>query len=198
MTILNLLPMALRGQLVFLEPFGLEHICDAYVDWLNDPEVTQFLEVRFTSPQTRTSVAEYVKTFIGSTDKYGWAIKSIADDCMIGTATIPRINHIHLTGDVGIMIGDKGQWGTGVAKETLDLLLEFAFETLGLHRVIAGTVAFNHQSSFMLRRAGFVHEGTLRKAYRLTKDSTEFVDGFDFALLADEWRARHDRRPITC
>ncbi len=37
----------LLGERLSLVPFELDHICDRYIEWLNDPDVNQYLEVRF-------------------------------------------------------------------------------------------------------------------------------------------------------
>jgi [ribosomal protein S5]-alanine N-acetyltransferase len=181
---------AINGQTICLEPIGLQHINADYIGWLNDAEVNRFLDVRFYVPQTRESLVEYINTFRGPIENYGWAIRALDGNAMIGTISIPRVDRVHMSAGIGMMIGDKKFWGTRAAKEAFGLVMEFAFEKLGLRRLAEHNVALNHQSNFMLRTAGFRHEGTLKKAYRLTLGTDTFVDGFEFALLADEWRER--------
>lgn len=184
----------LKAELIYLEPIGPQHISDEYAGWLNDPEVNRFLDVRFYVPQDRETLKEYVDSFQAKIENYGWAIKAIENGAMIGTISMPRIDRGHLTGGIGMMIGDKRYWGTRAAREAFELVVEFAFEILGLRRLAEHNVALNHQSNFMLRQAGFRHEGTLKEAYRLSPGVDTFVDGFEFALLADAWRERRSRR----
>jgi ribosomal-protein-alanine N-acetyltransferase len=184
----------LKAEVIFLEPIGPQHVSDEYVGWLNDPEINKFLDVRFSVPQSRETVRRYVDSFHANTENYGWVIKACASAAMIGTITIPRVDRVHLAGGIGLMVGDKRYWGTRAAREAFDLVVEFAFDTLGLRRLVEHNVALNHQSNFMLRHAGFRHEGTLKKAYRLAPGADTFVDGFDFALLVDEWRSRRSKR----
>jgi RimJ/RimL family protein N-acetyltransferase len=184
------IPPALSGPLVLLEPLTERHVTKEYLRWLADPEVTRYLDVRFQQPQTEQAILDYVNSFYGQVERYAWAICLRETRTMVGTATIPRVDRIHLTAGIGLMIGDQRAWGTGAGPQALELIVEFAFESLRLRRLAEHNVAINHRSNFMLRRAGFRHEGTLRSAYRLSMDRDEWVDGLEFGLLADEWRAR--------
>ena len=184
------IPPALSGPLVLLEPLTERHVTKEYLRWLADPEVTRYLDVRFQKPQTEQAILDYVSSFYGQVERYAWAICLRETRTMVGTATIPRVDRIHLTAGIGLMIGDQRAWGTGAGPQALELIVEFAFESLRLRRLAEHNVAINHRSNFMLRRAGFRHEGTLRSAYRLSMDRDEWVDGLEFGLLADEWRAR--------
>lgn len=190
------IPPALAGTSVVLEPLTESHVTDNYVRWLADQEVIRYLDVRFRQPQTSEDILNYVRSFYGPMERYAWAIYLRASNAMVGTATIPRVDRIHLTAGIGLMIGDHSAWGTGAGPEALALVIEFAFETLHLRRLAEHNVALNHRSNFMLRRAGFRHEGTLRWAYRLASDRDEWVDGLEFGLLAEEWRAQRRRSGV--
>ena len=73
-----------------------DHITEEYIGWLNDPEVNQYLEVRFIH-QTRATVTGYVESFYGEAEKYIWGIYAGIDQ-FIGTATLALINRIHGSG----------------------------------------------------------------------------------------------------
>ncbi len=57
---------------------------------------------------------------------------------------------------------DEAWQGRGAMYEALDALLPWAFETLGLHRVMANHLPENRRSAALLRRLGFVPEGYAR------------------------------------
>lgn len=188
------IPPKLAGATVILEPLTESHVTDDYLRWLADPEVIRYLDVRFFQPQRHQDVLNYVKSFYGQVERYAWAICLRETHEMVGTATIPRVDRIQLTAGIGIMIGDRRAWGTGAGPQALELLIEFAFESLQLRRLVEHNVAINHRSNFMLRLAGFRHEGTLKSAYRISIDRDEWVDGLEFGLLAEEWRDRKFRK----
>jgi len=50
------------------------------------------------------------------------------------------------------------------------MIVRYCFETRNLHRVDIGALAFDEVRIDLLRRAGFVHEGTLRQHIRWDGD----------------------------
>jgi ribosomal-protein-alanine N-acetyltransferase len=57
---------------------------------------------------------------------------------------------------------DREHEGKGLASEAGRAVVDFAFETLGLHRVMANYQPINERSGRLLRRLGFVPEGYAR------------------------------------
>jgi [ribosomal protein S5]-alanine N-acetyltransferase len=69
--------------------------------------------------------------------------------------------------------------------ETLPVLLRFAFEHLGLHRITADVDPRNASSLRAVERLGFRAEGYLRQHYRV---NGEICDGVLLGLLRSEVR----------
>lgn len=92
--------------------------------------------------------------------------------------------------DIDATSGTLSYWlfeshrGSGYATEAVSLLLEYAFNERGLHRVEAEVFEGNDSSERLLDRLGFVHEGTARDAHFARG---EFKDTFQFGLLTSEW-----------
>ena len=57
-------------------------------------------------------------------------------------------------------------WGTGVFEESANLVLDFAFETLGVHRLEARAAVLNGRGNGALVKIGAVQECVLRQAFR--------------------------------
>ena len=78
--------------------------------------------------------------------------------------------------------------GQGYATEAVAELLRICFEDLGLRRVIALCFADNVPSWRLMERLG------MRREDHNVRDSLhrsgEWLDGYGYALLAEEWRAR--------
>jgi ribosomal-protein-alanine N-acetyltransferase len=175
-----------------LAPFTEEHVSDSYVGWLNDPEVNRFLEARFTENTTK-SVSAYIQTYYGDIEAYMWGIFPNDSGELIGTATLRSINRNHGTAGIGLMIGEKEYWGSGCATEALGLVVEYAFDVLGLRRLAEESCGPNHSINFTLRRFGFTLEGKMKQANVMGPG--EYADGYRWGLLVDEWRAK--RNEIT-
>ena len=120
-----------------------------------------------------------------------WGIHPKETQKLIGTITLYNIDRKHGSCYFGILIGDRAYWGTGASTEAIRLVTDFAFGPLGLRRVTAGTYAPNHGIHFVMKRLGFRREGTLKQAYVMSPGV--FVDGYMWALLADEWQASQAR-----
>src|SRR6266540_1825623 len=177
----------LEGPHFRLVPFDESMIDDRYLSWLVDPEVIRFLEVRH-QPQTRETATAFVRSFDGPAEKYMWSIVPKDSDAHIGTCTLYHINRNHGSAEIGLLIGDRNYWGKGASEEAIGLLADHAFDTLGLHRLTGGSSAKNRGMNFTYRKIGFTLEGRMREAQRIRPG--EYVDGYRWGLLADEWRAR--------
>lgn len=156
----------LAGGKVILRPFGAADITDAYVGWLNDPEVTRFSNQRFRSHSRETCEA-YLASFAGSPNLF-LSVRDAVDDRAIGTMTAYR-NLQHGTCDVGIMIGERTRWGGGYGQEAWDLLTAWLLSDGGVRKLTAGCLAPNHGMVRLMERSGMS-----REAVRVGQ---EIVDG---------------------
>ena len=80
----------------------------------------------------------------------------------IGTVGLNRIDPKHRRAEFGILIGDAEARGKGLAFEAGRLLLEYAFNKLGLHRVYLHAFPDNESALHLYRKLGFIQEGLLR------------------------------------
>jgi RimJ/RimL family protein N-acetyltransferase len=177
----------LTGPHFTLVPFEEAHITPRYLGWLNDPEVNRYLEVRFVE-QTRDTALEFVRSFRNA-DKFMWGIYPTGSKEPVGTATLYDLKRKHGSCELGLLIGEKSHWGRRTAVEVIGMLARHAFGPLGLRRMTGGTYAEHHGMNFIYSLLGFRREGTLKSAH-LLKPGT-YVDGYRWAILADEWRQRH-------
>ncbi|PPR26485.1 MAG: putative ribosomal N-acetyltransferase YdaF [Alphaproteobacteria bacterium MarineAlpha10_Bin3] len=88
-------------------------------------------------------------------------------------------------GSVGYWVGEAHA-RNGVMSEALQLLLNYAFDTLGLHRVEAACLPSNAPSRGLLAKSGFIQEGLARRYLRI---NGVWQDHVLFAIL------RADPRP---
>jgi len=92
------------------------------------------------------------------------------------------------TAEWGFAIG-SAFWGTGVFQQGAELMLEFAFNTIGVHRLEARAAVLNGRGNGALLKMGAVQEGVLRKSFQ--RDG-RFLDQVLYAILEDDWRATRD------
>ncbi len=185
------LPERLEGELVVL----LRHVPSnlaAFQRWYSDPEIAR-LNRHESGVMRRDEIERFFSARVVGPDTLSLAIHVQATGRLIGTCAFS-----HFDGDNGsalyhITIGEHDAWGRGYGTEATDLMLEHAFERLGLHRVGLSVFSYNERAIASYRKSGFVIEGTLRQAIR--RDG-RFWDEHEMGILADEWRTLRRMRSI--
>jgi RimJ/RimL family protein N-acetyltransferase len=90
------------------------------------------------------------------------------------------------TAEWGFVMGQQ-YWGSGLFEQGAGLLLDFAFQTVGVKRLEARAGDVNGRGNGALHKIGATREGTLRQAFRRGDGVTDHVM---WSMLAEEWRAR--------
>jgi [ribosomal protein S5]-alanine N-acetyltransferase len=93
------------------------------------------------------------------------------------------------TGELGYRL-DTRQWGRGYGAEAVTGVLDWAFDTLGLHRVIALIDTRNTHSYRLVERLGFRREGEFRAAYQ---EPDGWSDEYLYAMLDEDWATHRIR-----
>lgn len=164
---------------------------DALFGLFSDPAVMRYWS---RAPMTEPSEAAGLIVEIGEAfeqrEKLGWIITGRDADAAIGTCTLFHFARRHRRAEIGYALrGDH--WGRGIATEAVSLALDWAFRTLGLHRVEADIDPHNLRSRNLLLRLGFAAEGVLRERFFVEDQAT---DSEIFGLLADDWKKNVARR----
>jgi len=108
------------------------------------------------------------------------------NDTAIGIFQLRQLEPGFGTAEWGFAIGSEF-WGSGIFKESASLLLDFAFDTVGVYRLEARAAVRNGRGNGALRKMGAVQEGILRRSFYR---NGEYHDQALWAILADDW---HDR-----
>lgn len=154
----------LAGRLVGLGPIDRRWL-SLYQRWLNDFEVTRTLAIG-NHPVTLEAEGEWYDRAWRSTDSFTFTIYDLASGRPIGLTDLRRIDDRERTAEFGILIGEKEFWGRGYGTEATSLLLDFAFDSLGLHNVLLIVFADNTRAIRAYERAGFRIVGRRRESHR--------------------------------
>ena len=109
-----------------------------------------------------------------------------ADGKYIGYCSLMDIQDRHGNLELGIMIGDREYWGRGYGRDTVRVLLEYGFHTLGARRIALTTNAKNERAIRCYLACGFVEEGRPRQVMWIDGEYTDLVE---MSILRDEWQA---------
>lgn len=158
--------MNLQGRKVLLRAFTPEDITEAYIAWLNDPEVVRFSNQRFRRHDRETCLA-YVRSFSDSANHFVSVIDRAGGQA-VGTMTA-YVAPQHGTADMGIMIGARAAWGQGYGLDAWRTLGEWLLAQPGMRKLTGGTLACNVGMVRIMERAGMQREAVRR--------AQELVDG---------------------
>lgn len=171
----------LRGKKVNLRPVRREEI-PLYAKWINDPDVRIFLNNTF--PFTfEAEEKAYEKMSARDPNNVILAIETRRGE-LIGLMGIHNIDWVNRTATTGTNIGDKKYWGKGYGTDAKMTLLDYCFNTLGLHRINSTAIAYNERSVRYSLRCGYKIEGRLREQY-FRKGAR--YDSVMLGVLREEW-----------
>lgn len=146
----------MRGEIVSLRP-PAERDVEAAYRWDRDPELASWNGRSPISVSLKAARRDYlarwedpsVKTFIIET------VESPHDP--IGMATLYGFREGGC--ELGIKIGAEALRGRGYASEAVNLLVGYAFDSLGLKVVRGSTLAHNYRMQRVFEKCGFTASG---------------------------------------
>jgi RimJ/RimL family protein N-acetyltransferase len=143
---------------------------------------------RFISPPP-TTVAGF-EGFIAWTQRQrtsgayaSFAVTVNGFDTAIGIFQVRETEGGFATAEWGFAIGSPF-WGSGVFEEGAELVLEFVFNTLGVHRLEARAAVLNGRGNRALQKIGALKEGILRKSLLC---GGQYLDQVLYAMLDSDW-----------
>lgn len=172
------------GMNIFLRPIQSSDALGPYLNWLNDPEVNQYLESRFVS-WTTEMLSSYIANLVNNKNELLFAICTMEGEKHIGNIKLGPIDWNHRFADIGIIIGDKSEWGKGRGSEAIRTICRYGFDELELNKITAGCYGDNLSSVKAFSRVGFQQEGILRKKFF---SSAGFQDHILMGILNDEFK----------
>lgn len=160
----------LIGQRVALGPLRLDLI-PLYQRWFNDFATLATLD-RLFRPTTTEQVAIWFERRITGPPTQTHSVFTIWERAVrrpLGNAALQEIDPRNRTAELGIFIGEVDRRGLGYGTEASRLLLDFAFQVLGLHSVMLRVFAYNQAACRVYERVGFREFGRRRQC--------QFMDG---------------------
>jgi [ribosomal protein S5]-alanine N-acetyltransferase len=115
-----------------------------------------------------------------------FAVTVEGSDTAIGIFQVRELEPSFQTAEWGFAIGSP-YWGTGVFQKGAELVINFAFDTVGIHRLEARAAVRNGRGNGALRKIGAVQEGVLRKSFYR---NGEYLDQVMWTILDEDWAAQ--------
>ena len=136
--------------------------------------------------------AGYFEEWIGHpTKQHGehqtFMIVAKPENARIGFLGVFDIKYPNASAMFAIGIGDPAYRGKGYGREALGLMLDYAFDELGMYRVGLRVMAYNTHAIKAYESIGFVREGAQRGA---SWREGQRYDIHFYGILRDEWIAK--------
>lgn len=142
----------LESDRLIYEPLSLVHLSQTYVDWMNDEKVIKYLDSggNYTIEELELFLKEQEEK-----DILFWAIILKSTKKHIGNIKIDPINESENSGEYGIMMGDRNEWGKGFAKEASNRIIEYCFKEINLSAITLGVIEKNISAVELYKKMGF-------------------------------------------
>ena len=173
-----------EGSIVLLRPLERADLNERYVGWLNDPEVTRYMESGV-FPSTAEDLESFYQAVTNSKNDVILAIVDKKSGQHVGNVKLGPIHWVHRRATFGILIGDKDFWGKGAGLEATRLAVEYGFYRLNLRRIDLGVFAEHEAAVRCYEKVGFKVEGRFRED--LFQDG-EYKDRLWMGLLRSEYK----------
>ncbi len=153
----NNLPI-IYGDNVYLRPLT-EADTDRIVSWRNREFVRE--NFIYQKPFTKEGHLAWIETMI-KTGKVIQFMICTKENNPIGSVYLRDIDITHKKAEYGIFIGEKDALSCGYGTQVAKMTLKYAFEELGLHKVMLRVLAGNDRARRSYEKAGFIQEAYLK------------------------------------
>lgn len=132
-----------------------------YARNLADPEVVRYLGQWAWRPYGEQDAHHFIAA--GLPTGMSWTIESVADGTPLGSVGLDHIDHRNRNCRWGIWIGPPDQWNRGYGSEACRLSVAYAFNQLGMEKVMLELYEGNDRARRSYEKAGFSSEGIRRR-----------------------------------
>jgi RimJ/RimL family protein N-acetyltransferase len=156
-----------------------------FVAYRNDPEAARYQSWdSFDEQEARAFLREMESTQPGVPGEwFQFAVESKETGGLVGDCALQVDGQEPYKAEIGFTLAQEHQ-GKGYASEAVARLLDYAFDDLGLHRVVAIADCQNEPSWALLERVGLRREGHFLQSIRFKGG---WSDECLYAVLKDEW-----------
>ncbi len=175
--------MRLVGTKINLRPVT-KHDAQSIYQYARDKEISRYTFIPY--PYKLEDALHFIRhTQIAARKgtEFNLGIESKVTGQIIGMIGLMYVSKKHQRAEIGYWVA-KSFWGKGHATEAIRLMLRYAFDQLGLVRIVAGVLHPNAASARVLEKVGFLLEGCLR---RHVLQHGQWLSEFRYGILKEEF-----------
>jgi RimJ/RimL family protein N-acetyltransferase len=180
---------------VRLAPPDPDHDAQVESVWTHDSAYLRLLDAAPVRPLSPGQVKKKYEALEKEHDKqFYFALRTREPEGagrLLGFVQLQGVDWLHGAAELRLGIGAPADRGQGYGSEAVGLILHYAFDELGLHRVGALTYEYNPGAMRFIERQGFCLEVRMRQAVQ--RDFRRW-DGLHYGLLRSEWAQRGESK----
>lgn len=146
---------------------------------LSHPDVIAHYGVSYGSLEATNEQMIWYERILAERTGIWWGIAKRENNELVGACGLNDWLPAHRKIDLGYWLL-PAYWGRGIMRRALPPILRHAFTEMNIHRIHADVEPENLASAKLLRKLGFVHEGTLRD---VECKSDAYVSLMQFSLI---------------
>jgi len=173
-----------RVSLRAIEPGDL----DRYLVWVNDPEVTRWLALRYPLGREEEGAILGRLGRASSYEQVTFAVDDRVTGEHLGTVGLDDVRPEARVAELGIFLGAKERWGEGIGYDAMVTLLRFGFWEMNLRRIELSVLDGNVRAKRLYERVGFIEVG--RRPGHWYKHGAP-LDDFVMSIDRESFEARH-------
>ena len=182
----------LRGRYVYLLPLQAEQV-PAIKELIRDARLWEYTRTLVINDTFDEQFDRYLALAFEAKnmgEQYSFVIFETASNSIIGMTRYYKMDRSQKRLSIGYTWCTPRVWGRVHNKECKLLLLQYAFEELGVQRVEFEVAGQNLRSQRAVEKIGGVREGVLRK-HGIMADGT-VRDTVVFSIVDEEWPAKKE------
>lgn len=157
---------------------------DLLQSWQNDINIKYPL-MGFRFPIQKQSIKSWLEEIRNDNGKTKVVYGIFDSQDPIGMIALQNIDYINSNANYGIYLGNKISENKGTGFEATLILLDFAFNGMGLHRIGLEVLSSNKNAINLYKKIGFILEGTKKESYFL---NGKFIDIEMMSILKTQIR----------
>jgi RimJ/RimL family protein N-acetyltransferase len=175
-----------QGRLVRLSSEDPQVMAEAITRWNQNSVYMRLLDSDPAHLWSAKKIKEWLEKDLDSAlpNNLLFAIRTLAEDKLIGFIAFDGINWTNRDGYVAIGIGEQDFWSKGYGSDAMQLMLRYGFTELNLHRISLTVFEQNPRGIRSYEKCGFKHEGRIREF--LLRDGKR-SDMLHMGILRHEW-----------
>lgn len=173
----------IKGESVGLRAIEHEDLYK-FLEWRNKPEMRknfrEYKELNFSNQENW-----FNSIVLNSQNNVMFAIENLDNNELIGACGLNYIDWVNRNADLSIYIGFNDLYiDDKYAPDATNLLLEYGFKELNLHRIYVEIYDIDFKKQKLLEKFDFHFDGQLRETHWT---SGKWVNSLYYSILDNEW-----------